>query len=149
MRLFVHLEGVTVRALWFDSRRSMFIARVALFAATLPFLLPNADSAESNKVARVGFVGPASPSTASRGVSAFWKRLHELGWVEGQNLVIEARWAEGRYDRLPALMAEVIGRKVDVLVTYGTPGAIAAKKATSTIPIVVASMGDPVGTGIV
>ena len=73
------------------------------------------------------------------------RAIHELGWVEGQNLAIEARWAEGRYDRLPALMVEVIGRQVDVLVTYGTPAAIAAKKATSTVPIVVAVMTAVIG----
>jgi putative tryptophan/tyrosine transport system substrate-binding protein len=103
----------------------------------------------AQRVMQLGFVSPNSPSTDARGPAAFWGRLRELGWVEGQNLVIEARWAEGRYDRLPALMAEVIGRKVDALVTYGTPAAIAAKKATSTVPIVVAVMGNPVGTGLV
>jgi len=97
---------------------------------------------------RVGFVSPFSPSTVSHSVSGFWERLRELGYVEGQNLVIETRWAEGRYDRLPALMAEVVESKVDVLVTYGTPAVIAAKRATSTIPIVVAVMGDPVGSGV-
>ena len=101
------------------------------------------------RVMRLGFVSPNSPSTDSRGPAAFWERLRELGWVEGQSLVIETRWAEGHYDRLPALVAEVIGRKVDVLVTYGTPAAIAAKKATSTFPIVVAVMGNPIGTGLV
>jgi putative ABC transport system substrate-binding protein len=79
----------------------------------------------------------------------FWQRLRDLGWVEGTNFVVEARWANGRYERLPALMAEVVTRNIDVLVTYSTPGAIAAKKATSEIPIVVASMGDPVGIGLV
>ena len=103
----------------------------------------------AQKIMRVGFVSPNAPSTDPRGPAAFWGRLRELGWVEGQNLVIEARWAEGQYDRLPALMGEVIERKVDVLVTYGTPAAIAAKKATSTIPIVVAVMGNPIGTGLV
>jgi len=102
----------------------------------------------SRRVVRVGFVGPGSPPTAARGTTALWERLRELGWVEGQNLVIEARWAEDRYDRLPALMAEVIGRKVDVLVTYGTAAAIAAKNATSTVPIVGAPMGEPLRTGL-
>jgi putative ABC transport system substrate-binding protein len=97
---------------------------------------------------RVGFVDPESPSTAARGVTQFWERLRELGYVEGQNLVIESRWAERRYDQLPALMAEVIGQKIDVLVTYSTPAAIAAKNATRTVPIVDALMGDPVGTGL-
>jgi putative ABC transport system substrate-binding protein len=110
---------------------------------------PISRSAEpAQKVARVGFVQPQSPSTATRGVKEFWERLHQLGWVEGQNLVIEERSAEGRYERLPALMAEVLGSKVDVLVTSGTPAAIAAKNATSTIPIVVGAMGDPLRTGL-
>jgi len=102
----------------------------------------------ARKVVRVGFVGPESPSTTVRGVAAFWQRLRELGWVEGQNLVIEARWTEGRAERLPTLLAEVIGSKVDVLVTYSTPAAVAAKKATSTVPIVVAGMADPVSGGL-
>jgi putative ABC transport system substrate-binding protein len=97
---------------------------------------------------RLGFVSPEAPSTTIRGISAFWDRLRELGWVEGQNLDIERRWAEGRIDRLAALMNEVIERKVDVLVTYSTPGAVAAKNATSTVPIVVAVMGDPIGSGV-
>ncbi len=100
------------------------------------------------RVARMGFIDVQSPSTTMRGINAFWDRLHELGYVEGQNLVVEARWAEGRYDRLPALMAEVIGRKVDVLVTNTTPAAVAAKNATSTIPIVGVAMGDPIRTGL-
>jgi putative tryptophan/tyrosine transport system substrate-binding protein len=69
---------------------------------------------------RLGFVGTESSSTAEFGVAGFWQRLRELGWIEGQNMVIEKRWADGHIDRLPALMADAIGRKVDVLVTYGT-----------------------------
>jgi putative ABC transport system substrate-binding protein len=101
------------------------------------------------RVLRVGFVGPNSPSTDPRALTAFRDRLRELGWIEGQNLVIEMRWADGHADRLPGLVAEVIELKVDVIVTYSTPAAIAVKNATSTIPIVVAAMGDPVGTGLV
>lgn len=100
----------------------------------------------SQRVVRLGFVGPLSPSTEK--FMPFWERLRELGWVEGQNLVIEARSSEGKLDRLPALMADVLDRKVDVLVTYGTPGALAAKKATRTVPIVAWAMSDPVRTGI-
>jgi putative tryptophan/tyrosine transport system substrate-binding protein len=102
----------------------------------------------SPRVVRVGFVHPQSPSTVVRGVSAFWERLHELGWVEGQNLVIEARWADGQMERLPAIMAEVIGRKVDVLVTFGTQAAVAAKNTTSTVSIVGVAMGEPLRTGL-
>jgi putative ABC transport system substrate-binding protein len=74
--------------------------------------------------------------------------LHELGWVRGQNLIAEERWAEGRNERLPELMAEVLGHKIDVLFTWTTPAAMAAKSATSTTPIVDGLMGDPVGTGL-
>ncbi len=120
---------------------------IAVFAAFGPALARAADPAQ--KVVRVAFVDPYSPTTTARETPAFWTRLQELGWVQGQNLIVETRWAEGRIDRLPALMADVVGRKVDVIVTRGTPATIAAKNATSTIPIVFASMGDPVGTGVV
>jgi len=100
----------------------------------------------SQRVMRLGFVGPLSPATIK--FTPFWERLRELGWVEGQNLVVESRSGEGRLDRLPALMADVLDRKVDVLVTYGTPGAIAAKKATSTVPIVAWALSDPIRTGL-
>jgi putative ABC transport system substrate-binding protein len=95
---------------------------------------------------RLGFVGPGSQTGAPRGLRAFWKRLRELGYLEGQNLTIEAAWADGNPERLPKLMGDVLGRKVDVLVTYSTAGAKAAKAATATVPIVVAIMGDPIGT---
>jgi putative ABC transport system substrate-binding protein len=102
----------------------------------------------TQRVARVGFVHPQSPSTAPPSINAFWERLRELGWVEGQNLVIEARWADGHMERLPALLAEVTGRKVDVLVTFGTQTAVAAKNATSTVSIVGVAMGEPLRTGL-
>jgi len=100
------------------------------------------------KTARLGFVHPQSPSTAPPSTSAFWGRLHELGWVEGQNLVIEARWADGQMEQLPALTAEVVARKVDVLVTYGTQAAVAAKNTTRTVSIVGVAMGEPLRTGL-
>jgi putative ABC transport system substrate-binding protein len=100
------------------------------------------------KVSRVGFVSPQSPSTAPRGVNAFWERMREMGYVEGQNLVVEARWAEDRYDRLPAITTDVLARQVDVLVTVAGAGAIVAKNATSTVPIVGVGMADPLRTGL-
>ncbi len=104
----------------------------------------------TRSVVRLGFVGPNSPSTEPPpGATVFWERLRELGWIEGQNLIVERRWADGHLERLPALMAEVIGRNVDVIFTGSTPGAIAAKNATSTIPIVAIGMGDPVRSGVV
>jgi putative ABC transport system substrate-binding protein len=84
-----------------------------------------------------------------RGVNGFWDRLRQLGYVEGQNLVIEVRWANGQLDRMPVLIAEVIERKVDVLVTFGTQAAVAAKNSTTTIPIVGVAMGEPLRTGLV
>ena len=97
---------------------------------------------------RVGFVHSQSPSTASGGMSAFWERLRQLGYVEGQNLSIDARWAEGRYERLPALINDVLGGKPDVLVTYGYAAAAAAKNATTTVPIVGVAIGDAVRSGL-
>jgi len=103
----------------------------------------------TQRVGRVGLVSADTLSTVQGKVVVFLERLRELGWVRGQNLTVEPRYAEGRFDRLPALMAEVIGQKVDVLFTWSTPGAVAARNATSTIPIVAVAMGDPVRTGLV
>jgi putative ABC transport system substrate-binding protein len=75
--------------------------------------------------------------------------LRELGYVEGKNLLIESRWAEGNYDRLPDLATELVGLKVDLILTSGTPGTRAAKSATTTIPIIMVTSGDPVALGLV
>jgi putative ABC transport system substrate-binding protein len=96
----------------------------------------------------IGFLHFASPGPFALYVVAFRQGLSETGWVEGQNLAIEFRWAEGRYDRLPALAADLVARNVDVIVAAGPPSARAAKSATSTIPIVFSS-GDPVGERLV
>lgn len=127
--------------------RRLFLLAVVT-AASLTSPATRAGEA-AGRIVHVGFVGPTSASGDPRGMAAFTERLRELGYVDGQNLVIEALWAEDRYDQLPTLMKEMVTRKVDVIITRGTPAAIAAKKATSTIPIVVAAMGDPVGLGIV
>ena len=85
----------------------------------------------------------------SQWVAAFVQRLRELGWVEGRNVAIEYRWAEGRSQRATELAAELVHRKVDIMVMNGTPQVLAAKQATSTIPVVFVGLGDPVGTGVV
>ena len=103
---------------------------------------------ESPRVFRVGFVSSQSPSTAPDGVTAFRDRLRELGYIQGENLVIEARWSGDRYDRLPALVDEVIARKVDILLVAATPAALAAINATKSIPIVGFGLADPLRTGL-
>ena len=101
------------------------------------------------KVWRIGFLGTASASGFAQRVEALRAGLRDLGYVEGKNLVIEFRWAEGKYERLPELAAELVRLKVDVIVTHGTPGTRAAKAATTTIPIVSASVPDLVALGLV
>src|SRR5262245_33061148 len=108
----------------------------------------NAEEPAAERIVRIGFVDPLSSSSGIGNDVVFWAKLRELGWVEGRNLVIETRSAEGHYDRLPALMTELVDRRVDVLVTYSTAAGLAAKAATSTIPIVDAAMGDPVRDGL-
>jgi putative tryptophan/tyrosine transport system substrate-binding protein len=97
----------------------------------------------------IGWLNSGSPGPGTPFVAAFSQGLSETGYVKGQNVAIEYRWAEGRYDRLPAMAADLVGRKVDVIVTMGgLSSALAAKGATSTIPIVF-SAADPVGAGLV
>ena len=104
---------------------------------------------QSGRQYRVGFLGNATASLEATLVGAFRDGLRELGYVEGQNVVIEYRWAEGDYSRLPALIAELVAQKVDVIVTAGTPATLAVKKAATSIPLVMVAVGDPVGTKIV
>jgi ABC-type uncharacterized transport system substrate-binding protein len=101
------------------------------------------------KVRRIGYFDGASPSTNPELNDAFRGQMRQIGYVEGQNLVIEYRWADGQYDRLPDLAADLVRLRVEVIVTVGDPVIQAAKKATTTIPIVMASVGDPVGRGFV
>jgi putative tryptophan/tyrosine transport system substrate-binding protein len=109
---------------------------------------PLAATAQPGKLTTIGFLGGASALAESQWAAAFVQRLHQLGWTEGRTVAIEYRWAEGRNE--PAdIVAEFVRRKVDIIVTYGTPSILAAKQATSAIPIVFAAAGDPVRTGIV
>jgi putative tryptophan/tyrosine transport system substrate-binding protein len=111
--------------------------------------VPRALRAQQEAMPVIGFLGLGSPDTSASFMAAFRAGLSETGYVEGQNVTIECRWAEGRYDRLPALTADLVGRKVDVIVTASTTGIQAAKSATSTIPIVFTGGSDLVGEGVV
>src|SRR5260370_29049548 len=97
----------------------------------------------------IGFLGSTSPGPFAPRLARFRQGLSEAGYVEGQNVTIEYRWAEGQYARLPELAADLVRRTVDVIATASVPSALAAKNATSTIPIVFAGVGDPVGGGLV
>ena len=108
-----------------NTRRKLL---VALGAGA--FAVPLSCFAQSAKVARVGYLGVTSAASAKSRIEALRVGLRELGYVEGKNLVIEFRWADDKYERLPALMAELIGLKVDVIVTHSTPGIRAAKQAS-------------------
>ena len=110
--------------------------------------LPIGARAQQPKAARIGFFGLVSPTSHAPRVSALRAGLRDLGWVEGKNINIEFRWAEGNYDRLPDLAQELVRLNIDVLVTHGAAGALAAKKATSTIPIVVTAVGDMLELGL-
>ena len=106
--------------------------------------------AQQKAIPVIGYVSLGAPGPNEAYVVAFRQGLSEIGYVEGQNLAIEYRWAEGRADRLPALAADLVGRNVDLIVTVGgTPAALAAKNATSTIPIIFFTGNDPVATGLV
>jgi ABC-type uncharacterized transport system substrate-binding protein len=119
-------------------------------AATASTVWPFAANAQQKPTPVIGFLSSGFPGTVAPYAAAVREGLSETGYVEGQNLTIEYRWAEGRYDRLPALAADLVGRKVDVIAaTGGAPVAHAAKNATSTIPIVFDSGRDPVGDGLV
>jgi putative tryptophan/tyrosine transport system substrate-binding protein len=119
-----------------------------LTVVTLAFVHP-AEAQQSKKIPRIGFLAPGSTASDSPRIDPFRRGLQELGYTEGQNIVIELRFAEGKSERLPALVAELIQLKVDVIVLSGTPAAQVAKRATTTIPIVMGTSADPVGTELV
>jgi putative ABC transport system substrate-binding protein len=126
-------------------RRREFIFTLGGAAAAWPI----AARAQQPAMPVIGFLGATTAAGQSQWTAAFVQRLRELGWVEGRTVTIEYRWAEGRFDRLPEIFAELVRRKVDVIFTHATPNVIAAKQATSVIPIVFTLVGAPVGAGLV
>ena len=128
-------------------RRRNFIALVGAGAAAWP-LAARAQQAPP-KPPTIGYLGSATPAAQGQWATVFAQRLRELGWIEGHTIAIEYRWAEGRAERAAEVAAEFVRRKIDVIVTSGTGIVLAAKQATSVIPIVFAAAGDPVGAGVV
>ena len=99
--------------------------------------------------ARIGFLGNSTAALEANLVGPFREGLRDLGYVEGDNVIVEYRWAEGNYERFPALIAELVALNVDVIATAGTPATLALKKAATSIPVVMIAVGDPVGSGII
>jgi putative tryptophan/tyrosine transport system substrate-binding protein len=127
-------------------RRRDFIKVIAGSTAAWPLA---ARAQQSGKLPTIGFLGQSTRSAGSEWVAAFVQRLRELGWIEGRTVAIEYRWAEGGDERLAETAAEFVRLKVDIIVTSGTSQVLVAKQATSVIPIVFATAGDPVGNNLV
>jgi putative ABC transport system substrate-binding protein len=126
------------------NRRTFVVTAAALLAAPLA-----AGAQPLPKAPRIGYLSSSSAAATSHFIEAFRQGLREYGWIEGQNITVEWRFAEGRFDRLPDLAAELVRLKVQAIVTAPTPAAVAAKKATATVPIVMVNISDPVGLGLV
>jgi ABC-type uncharacterized transport system substrate-binding protein len=127
-------------------RRREFITLLGGAAAAWPLA---ARAQQPTKLPTVGFLGVSTPAAQGHMVAALVQRLRELGWIEGRTIAIEYRWAEGRDERYSEIVAEFVRLRVDAILTQGTQAAMAAKQATSVIPIVATVIGDPVGSGLV
>jgi putative ABC transport system substrate-binding protein len=127
-------------------KRREFIAALGTVTVAWPLA---AGAQLPAKLPTIGFLGSGTAAAQREWTAAFVQRLHELGWSEGRNVAIEYRWGEGRSERFAEIAGEFVRLKVDVILTHNTPPALAAKQATSVIPIVFATAGDPVGSGIV
>jgi putative ABC transport system substrate-binding protein len=130
------------------SGRFVLVVVVVLAILGAPFAVA-AQGAKSGKLARIGRLSPLSAESDAPGLDAFRKGLRDLGWVEGKDFAIEALFAEGNPQRLPELAAQLVRQRVDIILAGSTPGTLAAKRATSAIPIVMVTTGDPVGGGLV
>ena len=126
-------------------RRIVICLPLTVFLLTISF----ADAQQTGKIPRIGFLDSSTASGSAVLVEAFRQELSKLGWIDGKNIAIEYRFAEQKIERLPELAADLVRLKVDLIVVSGTPAALAAKKATTTIPIVMVTVGDPVALGLV
>jgi ABC-type uncharacterized transport system substrate-binding protein len=127
-----------------SARREFLISLGAALAWSLP-----ARAQLPRTMYRIGFLGNSTAALEANLIEPFRQGLRDLGYEEGRNITIEYRWAEGKYERLPALIAELVALNLDVMVTAGTPATLAVKKAAISVPLVMAAIGDPVGTGVV
>jgi putative ABC transport system substrate-binding protein len=127
------------------SGRRMWLLGVATLAVATPSQL---SAQTQERIRRIGYLATSDPATSPQ-VAVLRTALQDAGYVEGKNLTIEYRWAEGSLERRPELAADLVASKVELIFAYGTPAVIAAKRATSTIPIVMVGVGDPVGSGLV
>src|SRR5213594_1774018 len=108
-----------------------------------------AEAQQTGKIAHIGFLDSSTASGSAVLLDAFWQEMHKLGWIEGKNITIEYRFAEQKSERMPELAADLVRLKVDLITVTGGPPTLTAKKATTTIPIVMVTPGDPVGAGLV
>ena len=130
--------------MWCSAIGCIVTLTLSLLAAPLA-----AEGQPAGRLPRIGFLGNSTAPLEANLVGPFREGLRDLGYVEGQNIRIEYRWAEGKYERFPALIAELLALKVDLIVTAGTPAALAVKKGTTSTPLVMVAVGDPIGTGLV
>jgi putative ABC transport system substrate-binding protein len=120
------------------------------FAGTASIAWPLvARAQDASKHPRIGFLGNSTPALEAKLVESFREGLRDLGYVEGRNISIDYRWAEGNYELLPSLVAELIALKVEVIVTAGTPASLAVKRASSPVALVMVAVGNPIGNGLV
>jgi putative ABC transport system substrate-binding protein len=129
-----------------NNRRKLVIA---LGASTLASSFGSFAQPLAGKMHRIGFLGAGSAASSPNPLEALRVGLRELGYAEGKSHIIEFRWAEGKYESLPELAAELVNLNVDLIVTNSTPAALAAQKATTAIPIVMVAVADPVGIGLI
>jgi ABC-type uncharacterized transport system substrate-binding protein len=128
---------------------SAFSFLVVVVTTLLLAFVHLSEAQQANKIPRIGFLGNSTAALEANLIGPFGEGLRDLGYVEGKNILIEYRWAEGKYERFPALIAELIAQKVELIVTAGTPASLAVQKATTSIPLVMIAVGDPVGTGLI